>query len=450
MTDLFEIAEDPFRVDSNAPLADRMRPQNFDEFVGQESVVGNGTPLRKMIEQGRLPSIILWGPPGSGKTTLAYLLARATGQRFTPLSAVTSSVAEVRKVVADAKDARRLHDKGTILFIDEIHRFNKAQQDAFLPHVERGVITLIGATTENPSFEVVGPLLSRCRVFVLERLSRLDIGSIVSRAASDKSRGLGGAVKLEKDAKDCLLDFAGGDARTALNLLEMAFLAAPGKQKTRRISRKLLEESAQKRLPGYDKDREWHHNMISALHKSLRGSDADASLYWLARMLVAGEDPLYIARRLIRAASEDIGNADPNALRVAINVYDACHYLGMPECDLALAQAVIYIATAPKSNATYKAYLGAARAAKDNGDLPVPLHIRNAPTRLMKELGYGKEYEYLHDSEEHFVAAEYLPKELQGASFYTPGKFGFEQEIAKRLAYWQRLRSRMEDHDVQE
>ncbi len=471
MSDLFESETDPFEPGPGAPLADRMRPRDFDEFVGQKSVVGEGSPLRKGLKQGRLPSIILWGPPGSGKTTLAYLLARNTGQRFIPMSAVTSTVADVRKVVADAKETRRLRDRGTILFIDEIHRFNKAQQDAFLPHVERGVITLIGATTENPSFEVIGPLLSRCSVFVLERLSREELGGIIKRALADEERGLGSSVELSRDAREYLLDLADGDARGALNLLEMASLAAPqdiSPQRARRtqrkkkgekigrnefsvpsvssvvktIDRKLLESAAQRRVARYDKDGEWHFNIISALHKSLRGSDPDASLYWLARMLEAGEKPLYVARRLVRAASEDIGNADPNALRVAIDAYDACHYLGMPECNLALAQAVIYLATAPKSNATYKAYLSAAKSAKESGDLPVPLHIRNAPTRLMKDLGYGKDYKYPHSTDEHFVAEDYLPEELKGTKFYKPGNFGFEKEIAKRLAYWQRLRDK--------
>ena len=423
-----------------------MRPADLSEFVGQDDVVGKGSPLRKMISLGRLPSMILWGPPGSGKTTLAYIIARKTKNHFVPLSAVTSSVSDVRRVVSEARDARALEERGTILFIDEIHRFNKAQQDAFLPHVERGTITLIGATTENPSFEVIGPLLSRCRVFVLGQLSREDIAKIVTRALKDKPRGLGGSVKLDKDAREFLLDFADGDARTALNLLEMASLAVPKGKKAPRIGRKLLEQAAQKRMARYDKDRDWHYDIISALHKSIRGSDPDAALYWLARMLEGGEDPLYIARRLVRAASEDVGNADPGALRVAVNAYDACHYLGMPECDLALAQAVIYLAIAPKSNSTYKAYLAAAAAAKESGDLPVPLHIRNAPTRLMKNLGYGKDYKYPHNTDEHFVVEEYLPEELRGRIFYSPGEFGFEKEIRKRIEYWHRLRKKLADN----
>ncbi len=444
MGSLFETELDDLEPDPAAPLADRMRPRTYEKFVGQDSIVGAGRPLRKLIEQDRLPSIIFWGPPGSGKTTLAYLIARKTKQRFVRLSAVSSSVADVRKVVAEAKILRSRQQKGTILFVDEIHRFNKAQQDAFLPHVEHGLITLIGATTENPSFEVIGPLLSRCRVFVLEQLSPEDVRKIVVSALEDKERGLEGAFKLDEDAEEYLLDFSDGDARNALNLLEMASLAA-AEEKERRITRKLLEDSTQRRIARYDKDREWHYNIISALHKSLRGSDPDASLYWLARMLEAGEAPLYIARRMVRFASEDVGNADPDALTVTLNAYNACHYLGMPECDLALAQAAIYLATAPKSNSTYKAYLAAAKAAKGSGDLPVPLHVRNAPTRLMKELGYSKDYNYPHAYEEHFVADEYLPEELRGKKFYRPGKFGFEQDISKRLAYWERLRKKLRE-----
>jgi putative ATPase len=445
LSDLFDTRTDPFKTDPGAPLADRMRPRDFSEFVGQDDIAGKGSPLRKMVSLGRLPSIILWGPPGSGKTTLACIMAHKTAQHFVPLSAVTSTVADVRRVVEEARNARALEGRGTILFIDEIHRFNKAQQDAFLPHVERGTITLIGATTENPSFEVIGPLLSRCRVLVLNRLSGEDVGKIVNHALKDKERGLGGTLKLDADARAFLIDFADGDARAALNLLEMASIAAPKGKRACRVTRKLLEHAAQRRLARYDKDGEWHYNIISALHKSIRGSDADAGIYWLARMLEGGEDPLYVARRLIRAASEDIGNADPNALRVAVNAYDACRYLGMPECSLALAQTVVYLATAPKSNSTYKAYLEAAAAIKESGDLPVPLHIRNAPTNLMKELGYGKNYKYPHDAREHFVAEEYLPEELRGRQFYSPGEFGFEKEINKRIEYWQRLRRKPKD-----
>jgi len=421
-----------------------MRPRDFSEFVGQDELVGEGSPLRQIIDVGRLSSMIIWGPPGSGKTTLAYIIARKTQNHFVPLSAVTSTVADVRRVVAEAKDTRALEGQGTILFIDEIHRFNKAQQDAFLPHVERGTITLIGATTENPSFEVIGPLLSRCRVVVLNRLSGENVGRIVENALKDKERGLGSTLKLDADALAFLIDFADGDARSALNLLETASIAAPKGKKTRRVTRNLLEQAAQRRMARYDKDRDWHYDIISALHKSIRGSDPDASLYWLARMLEGGEDPLYIARRLIRAASEDIGNADPDALSVAVNAYDACHYLGMPECDLALAQTVVYLATAPKSNSTYTAYLEAAAAVKESGDLPVPLHVRNAPTPLMKGLGYGKDYKYPHDAKQHFVAEEYLPRELTGRRFYLPGEFGFEKEIARRIEYWQRLRRKLE------
>jgi putative ATPase len=430
--------------DKNAPLADRIRPQNFDELLGQEDLIGKGKPLRTLIEQDKLPSIIFWGPPGSGKTTLAYIIAKVTNRYFVPLSAVTSTLADVRKVIAEAKEIRRFEDRGTILFIDEIHRFNKAQQDAFLPHVERGIIVLIGATTENPSFEVISPLLSRCRVFVLSRLSEENLRAIIARATADSERGLGSLnIELTEGAVNFLINAADGDARVALNLLEMAALSVKEKNGKRTIEESCVREVAQKKTLYYDRQYEWHYNIISALHKSIRGSDPDASLYYLARMLEAGEDALYIARRLVRAASEDIGLADPNALTVAVNAYTACHYLGMPECDLALAQAVIYLATAPKSNSAYTSYQGAVEAVKEKGALPVPLVICNAPTRLMKELGYGKDYKYPHSAEEHFVAEEYLPLELKEKKFYRPGKFGFEKEISKRLRYWHELRQKM-------
>jgi len=452
VSDLFQDLDDEEHFDPDAPLADRMRPQNFSEFYGQKALVSENSPLREMLKKKHLPSMILWGPPGSGKTTLASILARETGQIFVSMSAVTSRVAVVREVVEQAKNARRLSNRGTILFIDEIHRFNKAQQDAFLPHVERGIVTLIGATTENPSFEVVSPLLSRCQVFVLERLSREDIQGIIEQALSDGEKGLSGSVELSDDSMEFLLDMSDGDARKALNLLEMASLATREIEGVSKISRDLLAQTAQKRMARYDKNGEWHFDIISALHKSMRGSDPDASLYWLARMLEAGEDPLYVARRLVRAASEDVGNADPNALGVAIRAYDTCHYLGMPECNLALAQAVIYISTAPKSNATYTAYTNAAKAAKKSGDLPVPMHIRNAPTSLMKNLGYGKDYKYPHNMDESFVDESYLPEEIAGSRFYKPGKFGYEREIAKRLAYWDKLRKKIKsqkNRDVQ-
>lgn len=431
-------------ADKNAPLADRIRPQNFDELLGQEELVGKGKPLRTLIEQDKLPSIILWGPPGSGKTTLAYIIAKVTNRYFVPLSAVTSTLQDVRKVIAEAKEIRRFENRGTILFIDEIHRFNKAQQDAFLPHVERGTIVLIGATTENPSFEVISPLLSRCRVFVLVRLSEEDLRTIIARATADSERGLGSLnIELTEGAVNFLINAADGDARVALNLLEMAALSAKEKDGKRAIEESRVREVAQKKTLYYDRQYDWHYNVISALHKSIRGSDPDASLYYLARMLEAGEDPLYVARRLVRAASEDIGLADPNALAVAVNAYTACHYLGMPECDLALAEAVIYLATAPKSNSAYLSYQSAVEAVKEKGALPAPLVICNAPTKLMKELGYGKGYKYPHAAEEHFVAEEYLPPELKGEKFYRPGRFGFEKEISKRLRYWHELRERL-------
>jgi putative ATPase len=431
-------------TDKSAPLADRIRPQNFDELLGQEELVGKGKPLRTLIEQDKLPSIILWGPPGSGKTTLAYIIAKVTNRYFVALSAVTSTLQDVRKVIVQAKEIRRFENRGTILFIDEIHRFNKAQQDAFLPHVERGTIVLIGATTENPSFEVISPLLSRCRVFVLSRLSEENLRTIIARAIKDSERGLGNLnIELTEGAVNFLINAADGDARVALNLLEMAALSAKEKDGKRIVEESRVREVAQKKTLYYDRQYEWHYNIISALHKSIRGSDPDASLYYLARMLEAGEDALYIARRLVRAASEDIGLADPNALAVAVNAYTACHYLGMPECDLALAEAVIYLATAPKSNSAYTSYQGAVEAVKEKGALPVPLVICNAPTKLMKELGYGKDYKYPHSAEEHFVAEEYLPLELKEKKFYRPGKFGFEKEISKRLRYWHELREKI-------
>ncbi|MFH1422565.1 MAG: replication-associated recombination protein A [Planctomycetota bacterium] len=428
----------------NAPLADRMRPLRFDELVGQEELVGKDKPLRKLIEQNKLPSVILWGPPGSGKTTLANIIAKTTESNYIPLSAVSSSLQDVRKVIEEAKRTRWVEKRGTILFVDEIHRFNKAQQDAFLPHVERGTIILIGATTENPSFEVISPLLSRCRVFVLNRLSENDIKAILLRAVKDTERGLGALnVSLSEEALKFLINVADGDARAALNLLEMTSLSVKEGQGRRFIEETSVREVAQKKTLYHDRQYEWHYNIISALHKSIRGSDVDASLYYLARMLEAGDDPLYIARRLVRTASEDIGLADPNALTIALNAYTACHYLGMPECDLALAEAVIYLATAPKSNSTYTAYMKVKKTVNESGALPVPLVICNAPTKLMKEFGYGKDYNYPHDNEEHFVAEEYLPEELKGKKFYYPCKFGFEKEISKRQQYWQKLKEKL-------
>ena len=404
---------------ASAPLAERMRPRTLDEFVGQDPLLGPGRPLRLAIEQDRLQSIILWGPPGTGKTTLARLIARVTRAKFVSFSAVLAGIKEIRTVMAEAEETRRRGGHRTILFVDEIHRFNKAQQDAFLPRVEAGDIVLIGATTENPSFEVNSALLSRSKVYVLQGLAPEAIRTIVERALTDRERGLGSlGLTLEDEAMAALVRYANGDARVALNLLEMASGAAAG---TGKITASLVADLAQNRSLLYDKTGEEHYNLISALHKSMRNSDPDASVYWLARMVEAGEDPLYIARRLVRFASEDIGNADPQALVVAVAAKDAVHFIGMPEGNTALAQATIYLATAPKSNAILRAYGEAADAATKDVAEPVPLHLRNAPTGLMKQLGYAKGYKYAHD-EPGSVAAdmECLPPAHRGKKFYKP------------------------------
>lgn len=427
------------RLRRSAPLADRMRPESLAEFVGQEHLVGQGKVLRRMIESDRIESMILWGPPGTGKTSLAHVIANETGAEFAWFSAVTSGIRDVKEVVGRARDRLEMNGRRTILFCDEIHRFNKAQQDAFLPHVEKGVITLVGATTENPSFEVVSPLLSRMRVYVLKPLAPEEIGLVVDRALADRERGLAGArpYTLAPDARAFLLSAAHGDARTALNTLEVAAtLADPDGA----IGKPAVEEALQKRAFLYDKGGEEHYNIISAFHKSLRGSDPDAGLYWLARMLEGGEDPLYVARRLVRFASEDVGLADPRALSVAVAARDAVHFVGMPEGELALAEAVVYLATAPKSNALYVAYGRAKRDAQETLGEPVPLHIRNAPTPLMADLGYGAGYRYDHDEPEAFSGQEFLPEPLRGARYYEPTERGVEAEIGDRLARWRELR----------
>jgi putative ATPase len=408
-----------------------MRPRSLDEFVGQDSLVGSGAPLRDLIEKDRVPSLILWGPPGCGKTTLAAILARTTGARFEPFSAVTEGIPRVRELIEQAAERKRAGGPETILFVDEIHRFNRAQQDALLPHVERGTITLIGATTENPSFEVVGPLLSRTRVFVLEPLAPEAVEALLRRALADGERGLGGrGLTADDDALRRLAETVDGDARRALNALETAAeLAGPGG----RIGTAEVERGLQRRFARYDKSGEEHYNLISALHKAVRGSDVDGALYWLARMLEAGEDPLFLARRLVRMAVEDVGLADPSALRVAVAAKDAFHFLGSPEGELALAEATVYLAVAPKSNRVYAAFGAASAAARETPAEPVPLHVRNAPTRLMREIGYGAGYEYDHDWSEGVAPQRYLPEAVAGRTFYRPGERGAEARIAARM-----------------
>jgi putative ATPase len=426
-----------------APLAERMRPRSFDEYVGQQDLLGPGRPLREAIERDLLQSVILWGPPGTGKTSLARLIADTTQAHFIAFSAVLAGIKEIRDVMAEAERSRRSRGRRTILFVDEIHRFNKAQQDAFLPRVESGDIILIGATTENPSFEVNAPLLSRSQVFVLKPLSEADTVTILRRALADAERGLGGpAVSVDDEAIAAIARYANGDARVALNLLEFAAASAPTAGGVARVDGPFLKQSIERRALLYDKTGEEHYNLISALHKSMRNSDPDAAVYWLARMLEAGEDPLYIARRLIRFASEDVGNADPQALTVAVAAKDACHFIGLPEGNTALTQAVTYLATAPKSNAVYKAYLRAAGDAHSDRAEPVPLHLRNAPTRLMKELEYGKDYQYAHDEADAVTGMECLPPNLAGRKYYQPTERGFEKEIKRRLDGWAAIRKR--------
>lgn len=422
----------------NTPLADRMRPTTLREFVGQSHLVGENKLLRRAIEQDSLTSLILWGPPGTGKTTLAQIIATQTHAHFVALSAVLSGVKDIRAVIDEARRLRQHSRTRTLLFIDEIHRFNKAQQDALLPHVERGVITFIGATTENPSFEVIAPLLSRVRVFALHPLTPEELTLIVDRAVQDPGQGLGESrVILTPEARAHLINLSNGDARVALNILELAALTTePAADGTRQIDLARIEEAAQRRTLLYDKDGEEHYNLISALHKSMRGSDPDASLYWLGRMLEAGEDPLYIVRRLIRFASEDIGNADPQALVVAIAAMQAVQMIGMPEGNLALAQAAVYLATAPKSNALYTAYTHVQEDIQRTQALPVPLHLRNAPTALMRGMGYGRDYKYPHDYPNRFVEENYLPENLQGRVYYDPVDEGQERIIRERLARW--------------
>ncbi len=447
--DLFDYHSQTDR-EGQRPLAERMRPRRLAEFVGQLQVVGEGSLVRLAAEQDRVFSMILWGPPGCGKTTLARIIAADTRSHFVHFSAVLSGVKEIRAVIEAAREQQRLHRRRTVLFVDEIHRFNKAQQDAFLHHVESGLITLIGATTENPSFEVIAPLLSRCRVMTLNRLTDEDLAVIVTQAVKDEERGLGRMrLILEDEALAAIVRLADGDARSALNSLEAAAsLAGAGTDPAVRITMAHVQQAVQKKALLYDKSGESHYNLISALHKSLRGSDPDAALYWLARMLSAGEDAFYIARRMVRFASEDIGNADPLALGLAMEAMEAYRFLGAPEGELALAQAAVYLATAPKSNSIYRAYGDVQAAVASAGSLPVPLHIRNAPTALMKDLGYGRGYQYAHDFKEAYAPQDYLPEDLKGRVFYRPSDRGYEKTVKERLDRWRQLRRKAGDGDA--
>ncbi len=441
-----ESDEGETRPAAHTPLAERMRPRHLEELLGQEEVTGPGTPLRAAIESDQLTSLILWGPPGSGKTTLARIIARQTSAHFVPFSAVLSGIKEIKAVMVEAERRRKLYQQKTVLFVDEIHRFNKAQQDAFLHHVEAGDVVLIGATTENPSFEVNSALLSRCRVVILKPLSVEHLIEIGKRALADPERGLGGRIEsdaVEAEALAWLARQASGDARFVLNALE----AAAADRDSRRLTLQHLEQVVQRKALLYDKSGEEHYNLISALHKSLRNSDADAALYWLARMLEAGEDPLYIARRLVRFASEDVGLADPQALEVSLAAKDAFHFIGLPEGKLALAEAAVYLAAAPKSNAVYLAYAAAARDALEDVAEPVPLHLRNPTTGFMREWGYGRGYEYAHDLPEKVAAMECLPENLQDRIYYRPTAEGLEKALAERLQAARRARQSKKNHD---
>ncbi len=439
---------------SAEPLAARMRPRTLEDFLGQEHLLGPGKALGELIRRGDVGSCIFWGPPGSGKTTLARLVANYTDRHFEPFSAVTEGVGRVREIIKEAEERLKYEGRGTILFCDEIHRFNRAQQDAFLPWVENGIITLIGATTENPSFELTAPLLSRCRVFVFEPLTEEHLKTLVRRALGDRDRGLGSlGLELDDDALPLLAREADGDARRALQALEAAAEYVTGDRTALdrprpRLTAAVISDALQKRFAKYDKGGEEHYNLISALHKAVRGSDVEGSLYWLARMLAGGEDPLYLARRLVRIASEDVGLADPRALSITVAAKDAYHFLGSPEGELALAQAVVYLATAPKSNRVYTAFGHATEAAQDHPAEPVPLHIRNAPTPLMEELGYGGGYKYAHAYEHAYAPQEYLPEALRGQQWYEPTELGYEKTVKERMDWWKQLKEKATDGDA--
>ena len=439
MSDLFRddevSAARPEAPPANAPLADRLRPESLADIVGQEHLTGPDGAIGRMVAAGRLASMILWGPPGSGKTSIARLLAAAVGLRFVAISAVFSGVADLKKVFADAKQAARAGQQ-TLLFVDEIHRFNRAQQDGFLPYVENGTVTLVGATTENPSFELNAALLSRCQVLILHRLDHDALGELATRAEAIAGRPL----PITPEARDALIASADGDGRFLLNQAETLFAVAIDEP----LGPAELSELLHRRVPVYDKDREGHYNLISALHKSLRGSDPQAALYYLARMLVAGEQPLYVLRRLVRFASEDVGLADPQALVQCLAAKDAYDFLGSPEGELAIVQACLYLATAPKSNAAYAAQKSAWRSAKETGSLSPPAHILNAPTKLMKDIGYGAGYAYDHDSEDGFSGADYWPEEMDAQAFYSPSERGFEARIAERLNFWNERRKALQ------
>ena len=428
-------------VQNLSPLAERVRPRNLEEYIGQEHILGKGKLLRQLIESDNISSMIFWGPPGVGKTTLATIIADITHANFITFSAVSSGIKEIKEVMNQAKE-NKYRGVRTIIFIDEIHRFNKAQQDAFLPHVEKGNITLIGATTENPSFEINSALLSRARVFVLNALKAKDIEKLIKNAIKDE-RGFGKKqIEIEEELISVIAEFADGDARAALNIIEMAVNSAVVEGNTYKIDKAIIEACMQKKALLYDKKGEEHYNIISALHKSMRNSDCDAAVYWLARMLEAGENPLYVARRVIRFASEDIGLADPRALQQALAAYDAAHYLGMPECTVNLTQAVIYMAMAPKSNALYSAYEKAKEDALNTMAEGVPLQLRNAPTKLMKNLGYGKDYRYAHSFENKITNMQCLPDNLVGKKYYIPTNQGVEKSIKERLEYLEQLKKK--------